>query len=70
MTFRLLPEVIGNEHADLAEYFDLCRTKRNVSAYNRGGQITNSEVEEIIEEVTKFVEIVKGWLEKNHPEYM
>jgi hypothetical protein len=70
MTFRILPDCIGKEHTELADYFDLCRTKRNVSAYDRGGQISENEVEEIIEEVTKFVAIVKEWLERNHPEYM
>lgn len=70
MTFRILSEVMGDEYAELAEYFDLCRTKRNVSVYDRGGQVTRSEVEEIIEDVTKFRGIVKEWLDKNHPEYM
>lgn len=70
MTFRVLPKVMGDEHAELAEYFDLCRTKRNVSAYDRGGQISENEVEEIIAEVATFLQHVKEWLEKNYPEYV
>jgi hypothetical protein len=61
---------MGKEYSELAEYFDLCRTKRNVGTYDRGGQITETEVEELIEEVMTFYEDLKRWLGKNQPEYL
>ena len=68
MTFKLLPEVMGDEYADLADYLDLCRTKRNVGAYDRGGRMSKAEVEELILEVLKFQNAVLDWLRSNHPE--
>lgn len=67
LTFRLLLEVMGGEYSDLAQYFDQCRTKRNVGTYDRGGQISQSEVDELIEEVETFQDLVVDWLIQNHP---
>lgn len=66
LTFRLLPEVMGGEYSDLAQYFDQCRTKRNVGTYDRGGQISQSEVDELLVEVVSFQEDVVDWLKVNH----
>ena len=68
LTFRLLPEVLGGEYSDMAHYFDQCRTKRNVGTYDRGGQITDSEVEELISEAKIFQEDIMDWIRQNHPE--
>ena len=68
MTFLALRDVMGSEYLELAEYFELCRTKRNVGTYDRGGQISQSEVEELIAEVTNFKTMVENWLRANHPE--
>lgn len=67
MTFRILPVVMGDEYSDLAEYFDQCRIKRNVGTYDRGGQISESEVNELIAEVKSFCDAVIDWLMRNHP---
>lgn len=66
LTFRLLPEIMGLEYSDLSQYFDQCRTKRNVGTYDRGGQISQSEVDELLAEVVTFHEDVVGWLKRNH----
>jgi hypothetical protein len=68
LTFRLLPEVMGGEYSDLAQYFDQCRTKRNVGTYDRGGQISESEVDELLSEVKAFQEAVIDWLKRNQPD--
>ncbi len=57
---------MGEEYADLALYFDQCRTKRNVGTYDRGGQISESEVDELMSEVKGFQEEVLEWLKRNH----
>ena len=67
-TFLALPLVMGGEFADLADYFDTCRTKRNVSAYDRTGGTSETEVEELLGEVAAFREIVLTWLKASHPQ--
>ena len=66
MTFSILPDVMGEKYSDLADYFDQCRTKRNVGTYDRGGQISESEVDELLAEVKSFYEDVIDWLKRNH----
>ncbi|OGO15029.1 MAG: hypothetical protein A2Z14_03975 [Chloroflexi bacterium RBG_16_48_8] len=70
MTFLVLPEVMGSDIFELADYFELCRTKRNVGTYDRGGQISQSEVEELINEVKQFQFMVEEWLRINHPHFV
>jgi hypothetical protein len=50
MTFGLLPRFMGAQYSALVSYFDMCRTNRNIGTYDRGGQISNSEAYELIEE--------------------
>lgn len=67
LTFRLLPEVMGDEYSDLAGYFDQCRIKRNVGTYDRGGQISDLEVDELQSEVVSFQAEIVDWLKRNYP---
>ena len=66
LTFRILSDAMSEEYSDLAEFFDQCRTKRNVGTYDRGGQISESEVDELIAEVKSFHQEVVDWLKRNH----
>lgn len=68
MTFLVLPDVMDLEYRELADYFELCRTKRNVGTYDRGGQISQVETEELLAEVTDFKTLVENWLCVNYPE--
>ena len=68
VTFQVLPEVMGKEFSDLAEYLEVCRTKRNVGTYDRAGEISSGEADEIRGEVTSFKVEVEGWLGAKHPE--
>jgi uncharacterized protein (UPF0332 family) len=56
---------LEGEYRPLIDYFDSCRVKRNISDYDRAGEISKSEVEELIEEAKKFKEIVKEWVKRN-----
>jgi len=67
LTFKLLPEVMGEPFSDLADYLDQCRTKRNVGAYDRGGLISKAEVAELIKEVDVFRDDISTWLRGEHP---
>jgi len=67
VTFQVLPELLDPEVQALADYFDQCRNKRNLSDYDRAGEITKGEVKELLEEVKKFRSTVSNWLKANHP---
>jgi hypothetical protein len=67
-TFQALHLVMGDEFADLAEYFDTCRTKHNRSAYDRSGGTSKAEAEELLGEVAAFRKMVLAWLRANHPQ--
>lgn len=65
-TIRVLPELLGPEVQDLADYFDQCRSKRNLSDYDRAGEISRDEAEELLNEAKKFRSIVLNWLKRHH----
>jgi hypothetical protein len=67
VTFQMLPRFMGEEYAELATYFESCRTKRNVGAYDRGGEISDSEANELLKEVADFKSRVEAWIRINHP---
>jgi hypothetical protein len=66
-TFLAVSMVMGDEASDLADYFDTCRTKRNATAYDRVGSTSEMEVEELVDAVGTFREMVQEWLKANHP---
>jgi hypothetical protein len=65
--FLALPLIMGGASAELAEYFDTCRSKRNVGAYDHTGGTSEAEVEDLLAEVGTFREQVLAWLEVKHP---
>jgi uncharacterized protein (UPF0332 family) len=67
VTFNALPEIIGAPSRAHADYFDNSRTKRNVTDYDRAGEISDHEAREIISKVRAFRHVVLAWLGKNHP---
>ena len=67
-TLRALPEILDPEVKDLAGYFDACRRKRNVTDYDRAGEISDAETEEIVNAAKEFRKTVLEWLEEGHPE--
>ena len=67
VTLQSIKEILGKEYHPLIEYFDSCRVKRSISEYDRAREISESEVEELIEEASKFKEMVKEWVKKNFP---
>jgi len=67
VTFKMLPELMGSETQSLAEYFDLCRGKRNLSDYDRAGEISEHEAKELLKEAKKFRGAILNWLKTRHP---
>jgi hypothetical protein len=70
VTFQCLPEVMGADATEAAEYFDLCRTKRNLSAYDRSGQISQTESKELLSEAKAFKSTVQAWLRAECPQFL
>ena len=67
LTFHVLPEIMGTQYQARADYFDNCRTKRNLTDYDRAGEISKLETEEIIAEALAFRDDLISWLKKNYP---
>lgn len=70
ITFAVLPDIMGDSVMEYSDYFDTCRTKRNISDYTSADEISQGEAVELIDEVIKFREIVLHWLENKPPEYL
>jgi len=65
-TFQALPDIMGPQAQSRADYLDSCRSKRNVTDYDRVGEISQREVEEMLAEARAFREDLLDWLKKNH----
>ena len=68
VTFQLLPELMGKEYSQTATYFESCRVKLNVGTYDRGGEVSGSEADELVAEAARFRSQVEQWLRDTHPE--
>lgn len=64
--FQAMKIIMGNNYYALADYFDSCRSKRNITDYDYTGAISESEAEELIKEAEKFLKITINWLKKNY----
>lgn len=58
---------MGAQAQGRADYLDNCRSKRNVTDYDRVGEISQREVEEMLAEARAFREDLLDWLKRNHP---
>lgn len=67
-TLELLASLAEARWADLADYLQHCRTRRNRAVYDAAGVASEAEAVELREQVTGFAEGVKGWLGQSHQE--
>ena len=67
VTIRALPELVGGEVREVADYLDSCRALRNTSDYDRAGAVSASDVDELLAEVGRLRGVVVEWLERKHP---
>ncbi|OIO72526.1 MAG: hypothetical protein AUJ85_10155 [Elusimicrobia bacterium CG1_02_37_114] len=65
--FQAMKEIMGRDHYDLADYFDSCRAKRNITDYMHTGEISDKEAKELIKEAERFFKIVVNWFEIHYP---
>ncbi len=67
VTLKVLPEVMGPEAQERADYFNSCRSTRHVTDYDRAGVVSEAAADEILEEASAFKEEVIKWLKGKHP---
>jgi hypothetical protein len=69
-TIQALPLILGDKYKDDAQYLDSCRAKRNIAEYNRAGDVSKTEADELVEFVNTFRQEVIDWLKKNRPQLL
>ena len=62
-TIAMIPNILGEEMRDDADYLDTCRRKRNVVEYDCVGGATKRDIDELREFVLEFQKVVLKWLE-------
>jgi hypothetical protein len=67
VTLHVLSELMGPQTQMRADYLDDCRTKRNVTDYDRAGEISLQEAEEMLTQARGFRSDLLAWLQKQHP---
>jgi uncharacterized protein (UPF0332 family) len=66
-TIAALPLIMGATRVSDAEYLETCRRKRNVVEYERAGEVSEAEAEELTRFASTFMEEVRRWLRASHP---
>ena len=69
VVFETMKIITGTDYHELIDYFDSCRSKRNITDYDYAGAISDSEAKELIEEAERFLKITLDWLKKNCKEF-
>jgi len=67
VTFEAAHLAIGAEAATLADYFDVCRRKRNVIDYMNSSVATETEARELLHRAEEFRKLVETWIRAVHP---
>lgn len=65
--FEAMKKILGQDYFELADYFDSCRAKRNITDYIYPGEVSEAEAEELIQEAEKFLCVILLWLKTNYP---
>lgn len=69
-TLQSLPLILGNKHKSNADYLDACRKKRNETEYDFAGNVSEDEVEELMDFCRELKAEVLAWLKKNKQELL
>ncbi|MBD3278241.1 MAG: hypothetical protein GF388_08075 [Candidatus Aegiribacteria sp.] len=69
-TIMSVPEILGPEWQDNAEYLNACRMKRNTLEYDYAGCVADQEVTELLSFLKNFMEEVRCWMNTEHPELL
>ncbi len=67
-TLAALEAIVGDELRELVAYFQTCRVKRNITEYDRAGEISEDEVQKLLATAKEFREWVLGRVRAYHPD--
>jgi len=67
IVLQTIKETMGQLFRNRADYFDMCRTKRNITDYDRAGEISAREATELLQEVKDFKQDAADWLHNYYP---
>ncbi|PWU21724.1 MAG: hypothetical protein C5B49_02105 [Bdellovibrio sp.] len=62
--------ILGDKHKSNADYLDSCRKKRNETEYDLAGNISEDEVEELINFCHELRKEVLRWLQNVKHEFL
>ena len=65
-TILAMPEILGKETKEDAQYLDTCRKKRNIAEYDQIGIMSETEAEELLRFAKMLRKKVIDWLKINH----
>lgn len=68
-TILSLAMTFGINFEEISDYLNSCRSKRNISDYNKTGTISTNEVLEITETAEELIAEVKNWVGTNYSQY-
>jgi SAV_6107-like HEPN len=66
-TFNGAKLALGPSTAQLIDYFDACRRKRNEIDYTGAAFATTTEADELLLHAAAFLATVEAWIAKTHP---
>jgi hypothetical protein len=58
---------VGSTGDKYADYFDMCRRKRDLIDYTRSQVATESEANELVRQATAFYEFIDVWVDSTFP---
>ena len=70
IVFEAMKEILGRNYYELADYFDSCRAKRNITDYDYAGGISEKETEELIKEAESFLKTIIRWIKMNYSDFI
>ena len=70
IVFQAMKDIMGKDYYDLADYFDACRAKRNLTDYDYAGAISIAEAQELVKEAENFLDVVLDWVKQYYPKYI
>jgi hypothetical protein len=69
-TFEALEIALGPGIAPSANYFDVCRRKRNLLDYDCANVATETEAEELLRQADQFRQVIEAWIAQHHPHFV
>jgi uncharacterized protein (UPF0332 family) len=61
--------VLGKSAHKYADYFEICRRKRNTIDYTFSNVATETEAKEVLVQASQFYGEVEDWIAKNYPSF-